>query len=181
MAEAAAVREQPRAHEVEPRPDARRSPAARVRAVRFGGPAAGRSPGGTLGRVRWALIAVLAIALTGCGSRSSEANYTRDATAACLGAGFEVHFDHAHTDTIASAATGGALELQMPDGPELIVAFGLTVDNAKSTEAAYRTFAKVIGAPADKVLERRGNAVMWWSDTPTADELEIATHCLKPD
>ena len=130
--------------------------------------------------MRWALLAVLAIALTGCGSKSSEANYTRDATAECLSAGYEVHVDHAHTDTIASAASGGALEIDLRDDLRLIIAFGLTVDNAKSTEAAYRTFAKVIGAPADKVLDRRGNAVLWWSDTPTGDETEIALNCLKP-
>ena len=139
-------------------------------------PAAVQIRTGDARRAHWAsgLSVVLLVAiLTACGAKGTI--YTTAKTRNCLAA-HGASIEAPAGDVVASTATGGAFRASLV-GNSVTLAFGATVADANSIEAAYRRFAgKNVGI--DQVLFQQGNAVMLWHLPPHGDETGILA-CLK--
>ena len=80
-------------------------------------------------------------------------------------------------DFVATTATGGAVNAQLPPNFVTIV-FGATVADADNIDQAYRRFhAENVGI--DDVLRQYGNAVLLWHAHPSDEDLSLITGCLK--
>jgi hypothetical protein len=111
--------------------------------------------------------------LSACGAKGTI--YTTSKTRNCLAA-HGASIEAPAGDVVASTATGGAFRASLV-GNSVTLAFGATVADANSIDAAYRRFAgKNVGI--DQVLFQQGNAVMLWHLPPHGDEAGILS-CLK--
>ena len=119
------------------------------------------------------LLVLLVAMLTACGTKGTV--YTTTKTRSCL-ATHGASIGAPVGDVVASTATGGAFRASLV-GNSVTLAFGATVADANSIDAAYRRFAgKNVGI--DQVLFQQGNAVMLWHLPPNGDEAGILA-CLK--
>jgi hypothetical protein len=129
---------------------------------------------------RYAVIAALALTASACGAAGGTSNalYTKAATAACLSkAGIKVKPVTDTTDFVASSATGGALRVY-PAGNEVTISFGAQLADATNLQQAYERFHSQNVGLSD-VLRAQQNAVMLWHAHPSDDDLAQVTGCLK--
>jgi hypothetical protein len=119
-------------------------------------------------------LAVLAVAVTGCGG-SDKHLFTLAKTRDCVvGKGARTG---GALDFIASTATGGAFKARLGSN-QVTVVFGQTEEDARQIEFAYtRAAGKNIGI--GDVLARRLNVVLLWRAHPSDDQLGTVADCLK--
>jgi len=130
-------------------------------------------------------VVVLALAvglLAGCGVRTNKP-YTATGTAPCLASkGFtDVTTAAKKLPFVLSIAENGGLEATSPTGNVVQIAFAADESSAPGTQNQFRRFAsaryKLHLADVMRIVK---NAVMVWTTTPGADELDTASRCLQP-
>jgi hypothetical protein len=128
------------------------------------------------------VLALTVCLLAGCGVRSNKP-YTAKGTAPCLTKqGFtKVTTAARKLPFVLSIAENGGLEATAPSGNVVQIAFAASEDAAAATESQFKRFASPRYRPhlAD-VMRSVKNAVMVWTVTPGADELDTASRCLQP-
>jgi len=127
-----------------------------------------------------ALAAVLCLA--GCGPPKARivGHYTLKPTATCLRkAGLQVAVNSPGLDFVSSSAPAGALT-SARDDKAFTIAFGNTQDDAKILVAGYRRSAsnKLERRRLRSLLDREGNAVVYWHTEPTAAQADAIRGCL---
>jgi hypothetical protein len=113
--------------------------------------------------------------LAGCGG-DEVGLYELGPTRACL-ENSDLEPTQRDLDFVASTALGGALRVRFADNL-LSLTFGRSQGEAERLERAYRRFAPR-RFPIQDVLRREGNVVMLWGVSPTIDQLETVTGCLR--
>jgi hypothetical protein len=128
------------------------------------------------------VLALAVCLLAGCGVRTNKP-YTAKGTAPCLtDKGFtRVMTAAKKLPFVLSIAENGGLEATSPTGNVVQIAFAADENGAPATETQFKRFASARYRPhlAD-VMRTVKNAVMVWTTTPGADELDTASRCLKP-
>lgn len=82
---------------------------------------------------------------------------------------------------IAGFADRGGVRGRSPNGNVLTIAFANDADSTSSTEDAFRAHApKSLRPHISDIMSTNRNAVLVWTTTPTSDDLDTATRCLKP-
>ncbi|HEY2543852.1 MAG TPA: hypothetical protein VGH92_12485 [Gaiellaceae bacterium] len=123
---------------------------------------------------------LLVLVLAACGGGSSKP-YTAVASKACfVQNGFTgVTTDPGKVGFIAAFAPNGGLQAKSKTGNVLTVAFA-DPNGVASTEKAFRRNAPASLLPhiAD-IMRSKGNAVLVWTVSPSAQELSDAESCLK--
>ena len=124
------------------------------------------------------VLVVVALLLAGCSSEPSV--YKAEPTAKCLrGKGYRVTTDSAEIGVVAAAAPNGGLRAFEP-GNALTIAFGESSDDALGIQRAFRRFAPPRLRPhIDDVMRIQKNAVLLWTVTPPAEEMDTVFGCLK--
>jgi hypothetical protein len=120
------------------------------------------------------LIAAIA-SLSACGG-DEVSLYELGPTRSCLESA-DLQPTQRNLDFVASTALGGALRVRFA-GNLLSLTFGRSPEEAERLERAYRRFAPR-RFPIQDVLRRERNVVMLWGVSPTIDELETVTGCLR--
>ena len=115
------------------------------------------------------------VLLAGCGS--SSPSFTLAASRQCLSYLGDITAQK-DLDAIAMEASGGAVGVNMP-GNDVSVMFHNTTNDAKRTESELRLFGGAVNAPVDDVLQRDGNVVLEWDNTPTSTQLADVKICLR--
>jgi hypothetical protein len=132
-----------------------------------------------------ATIPALAAALlvVGCGPpRAAKPGfYDLGSTAKCLrDAGLDVRENPRDLDFVSATAPAGALQSSQ-SGTRFTIAFGDSVDDALLLVKGYQRSAttrqqrKRLGS----LLDREGNAVIYWQKEPTAAQSSSVLACLK--
>lgn len=111
---------------------------------------------------------VLAVASFGCGGGSSKV-YSLDASRNCLAGIGETSTS---LDSIAESASAGATRVVV-NGKEAMVMFGADTGEATDLAQQYE------GVPGGGKVDRQGNAVVAWTDSPTDDEAGSVRDCLQ--
>jgi hypothetical protein len=127
----------------------------------------------------FALIALLAFAVAGCGGGSASSSaYTLAATKQCIETKLGIHsFPALGDDFVASTASGGALRIRLADNA-VTVLFGQSANEASNLADAYRRFhAKNVGV--EDVLRTQGSSVLLWQLHPSAADENSVEDCLK--
>jgi hypothetical protein len=127
----------------------------------------------------FALIALLAFAVAGCGGGSTSSSvYTLAATKQCIETKLGIHsFPALGDDFVASTASGGALRIRLADNA-VTVLFGESANEASNLADAYRRFhAKNVGV--EDVLRTQGSSVLLWQLHPSAADENSVEDCLK--
>ena len=127
----------------------------------------------------FALIALLAFAVVGCGGASTSSSvYTLAATKQCIETKLGIHnFPALGDDFVASTASGGALRIRLADNA-VTVLFGASDNEASNLADAYRRFhAKNVGV--EDILRTKGNSVLLWQLHPSAPDESNVEDCLK--
>lgn len=128
-----------------------------------------------------ALAAILCLAGCGPPKAVTPGHYTLKPTAACLrDSGLQVAVNPPSIDFITRTAPAGALRSSL-DGKVLSIAFGNTEDDAGILVAGYRRSAST---PLERrrlnsLLDREGNAVVYWHTEPNAGQATAVRSCLK--
>lgn len=127
-----------------------------------------------MARVVPLLVVLVALAVSGCGGKTS---YTEAKTRACLQArGAQVG---GKLDFVASTATGGAFAAALGDNDVKLV-FGQTDGDAQQIVAAYERFAfPNVRTGLPDVLRRYGNVVTLWHEHPQDADLSLVVGCLR--
>ena len=130
------------------------------------------------------IVLVLAVVLVaaGCGVRNSKP-FTAQGTAGCLKAnGFTgVTTNPGEVGFIAGFADNGGIRARSATGNVLTIAFTADADSTGATEDAFRAHApKSLRPHISDIMQANRNAVLVWTVTPSSDELDAATGCLKP-
>lgn len=121
--------------------------------------------------VRVVVAMTSALALAGCGGTST---YDMADVRSCIDDESSIR---PAEDTVAQNASGGAFETEL-HGNRLTLAFGRTDTDAKRMYSAYRTLANAFNQPINDILERKGNLVTLWQDTPNDTERASLERCL---
>jgi hypothetical protein len=127
----------------------------------------------------FALVAVVAFVVAGCGGGSSSgSSYTLAKTKQCVETTLGIHnFPPLGDDFVASTASGGALRIRLADNA-VTVLFGANLNEASNLADAYRRFhAKNVGV--EDILRTKGNAVLLWQLHPSAPDESHVQDCLK--
>jgi hypothetical protein len=127
----------------------------------------------------FALIALLAFAVAGCGGGSTSSSvYTLAATKQCIETKLGIHsFPALGDDFVASTASGGALRIRLADNA-VTVLFGESENEASNLADAYRRFhAKNVGV--EDILRTQGSSVLLWQLHPSAPDENNVEDCLK--
>jgi hypothetical protein len=126
----------------------------------------------------FALVALVAFVVAGCGSGVSSDVYTRTATKQCIEDTLGIHhFDPLGDDFVASTASNGGLRVPLADNT-VTVLFGESADEASNLADAYRRFrAKNVGI--EDVLRVKNNVVLLWQIHPSAADETKLDDCLK--
>jgi hypothetical protein len=127
----------------------------------------------------FALVALVAFVVAGCGGSSSSGGlYTRAATKLCIEDTLGVHrFPSVSDDFVASTASNGALRIRLADN-SVTVLFGESPSEASNLADAYRRFrAKNVGI--EDVLRVKNNVVLLWQLHPSATDETNIENCLK--
>jgi hypothetical protein len=127
-------------------------------------------------------VAVL-LCLAGCGPPKAHTpgHYTLKSTAACLrDGGLRVAVNPASVDFISGTAPAGALQSSR-DGKVFVIAFGNTEEDAGILVAGYRRSARTAHERRrlNSLLDREGNAVVYWHTEPNAAQATAVRSCLK--
>jgi hypothetical protein len=80
-----------------------------------------------------------------------------------------------NVDYIALDASGGAIRAEV-HGNEVTLSFGEDADEARHIENSYKAAMSL--AEGNPAVEREGNAVLAWTDSPTKDERASVHGCL---
>jgi hypothetical protein len=133
---------------------------------------------------RFPLLAALVVplVLAACGSGSPKP-YTAAGTKACLAQkGFTgVTTDSAKVGFIAGFADNGGLQARSPLGNVVTIAFTADSGSVAGEEKAFRRAAPPSLRPhMGDIMESKGNAVLVWTVSPSAQELSDAEGCLAP-
>ena len=130
---------------------------------------------------RLALLALVALVAAGCGVRNSRP-FTATASAPCLRSnGFTgVTTNPGKVGFVAGFADFGGIRAMSATGNVLTIAFSASPDSVASTEAAFKSHApKSLRPHISDIMSTNRNAVLVWTTTPTGDEADAATRCLK--
>jgi hypothetical protein len=131
---------------------------------------------------RWlGLALVVALVAAGCGVRNSRP-FTAKASAPCFRSqGFSgVTTSPSRVGFIAGFADFGGLRARSATGNLLTIAFTASPDSVASTEEAFKSHApKSLRPHISDIMSSNRNAVLVWTVTPTGDEADAATRCLK--
>jgi hypothetical protein len=124
---------------------------------------------------RLSVLLAVPVVLAACGGGSGTKLFSPSPTKACLSErGARVG---GKLDFVASTATGGAFRARIGSN-RVTVVFGLTEDDAKQIELAYRrTAAPNVGV--SDILGRETNVVLLWKEHPADDDLRTVAECLK--
>jgi hypothetical protein len=126
-----------------------------------------------------ALLVILVAA--GCGVRNSKP-FTAKASAPCLRShGFTgVTTNPSDVGFVAAFADLGGIRARSASGNLLKIAFTASPDSVASTEAAFKSHApKSLRPHISDIMGANRNAVLVWTTTPTGDEADAATRCLR--
>jgi hypothetical protein len=134
-------------------------------------------------RILAVLVVVLAAGVAaGCGQKAAKP-FLPAPTAECMRAqGFTVSTRDADVaDVVATTAANGALRATPRGGGNtLILAFAADGQGAEDIEQAYRRFAPASLRPhLDDILSSRRNAVLKWTVSPSSEQQNAATGCLR--
>ena len=132
-------------------------------------------------RLPLALVALLCLAGCGPPKAGTPGHYTLDATAKCLKqVGLEVAKNPADLDFVTATAPAGALE-SARDGKRFSIGFGNDEEDATILVKGYERAAptKQARRRLRSLLDREGNAVVYWQTEPTADQATVVRSCLK--
>jgi len=126
------------------------------------------------------LAAVLRLAGCGPPKARTPGHYTLKPTAACLRkAGLHVAVNSPSLDFVSGSAPAGALS-SARDGKGFVIAFGNTEEDAIILVKGYRRVAKPRARRRlHSLLDREGNAVIYWRTEPTAAQSEVVRSCLR--
>jgi hypothetical protein len=135
-----------------------------------------------LARSRLPPALVVLLCLAGCGPPKAEkpGHYTLKPTAACLKrSGLKVAQGPKAVDFISATAPAGAFR-SARDGKGFTVAFGNTEEDAIILVKGYERVAKPKAKKRlHSLLDREGNAVVYWATEPTAAQSEAVRSCLQ--
>ena len=131
-------------------------------------------------RLPLALVAVLCMAACGPPKAGTPGHYTLDPTAECLKKiGLEVAKNPADLDFVTGTAPAGALR-SARDGKRFSIAFGNDEDDAQILVKGYeRAAPKRARRRLRSLLDREGNAVIYWQTEPNAEQSTAVRSCLK--
>ena len=126
------------------------------------------------------VLPLVAVALLVAGCNSEPSVYKAEPTAKCLrGKGFRVTTEGSEVGVVAAAAPNGGLRAFEP-GNTVTIAFGESSDDALGIQRAFRRFApKRLRPHIDDVMRLQKNAVLLWTVTPPAEEMDTVFGCLK--
>jgi hypothetical protein len=124
-----------------------------------------------------------ALCLAGCGSpkAAKPGFFDLDSTTRCLqDAGLTVRKNPADLDLVSSTAPDGALR-SAQTGTAFVVAFGDSERDAELLVEGYRRSASTPHARKrlGSLLDREGNAVVYWQKEPTPAQAASVRACLK--
>jgi hypothetical protein len=132
-----------------------------------------------------ATIPALAAALfvAGCGppKAAKPGFFDLGSTAACLrDEGLEVRKNPRDLDFVSATAPAGALRSAL-SGTKFVIAFGDSVEDAELLVKGYRRSASTRQARKRlrSLLDREGNAVIYWNKEPTGAQSTSVISCLK--
>jgi hypothetical protein len=132
-------------------------------------------------RLPLALAALLCLAGCGPPKAGTPGHYALDPTAKCLKQiGLEVAKNPANADFITRTAPAGALR-SVRDGKPFYIAFGNTEEDATILVKGYTRSAptKQARRRLRSLLDREGNAVVYWTTEPNAAQVTAVRSCLK--
>jgi hypothetical protein len=132
-------------------------------------------------RLPLALVAVLCLAGCGPPKAGTPGHYTLDPTAECLKKiGLDVAKNPADLDFVTDTAPAGALR-SARDGKRFYIAFGNNEADAIILVEGYRRAAPTRHARRRlrSLLDREGNAVIYWQTEPNAAQSTAVRSCLK--
>ena len=127
-------------------------------------------------------VLAVAVAVAGCGARSSKP-FT---AAGSLGCFKDKNFTGVTTSPakvgfIAAVAGNGGLKATSPNGNTVTIAFTDGDAEVESTERAFRLHAPPTLRPhISDVLRSSRNAVLVWTTTPSSADESAAEGCLSP-
>lgn len=140
-------------------------------------PQVGTSRQRTLLAAVLAAVVALALAVAGCGGGGGTKVFTASATKECLQKqGVQIVAVDEANDFVAASALAGSLGAKLSLN-RVTIAFGR--DDAEGTliEDAYAKYGSK-DVPIDRVLERKGNAVLLWAGAPTDQDAKVVRACL---
>jgi hypothetical protein len=140
------------------------------------------SPPVVLARPRLPFALVVLLCLAGCGPPKAvtPGHYTLGPTADCLKkSGLEVATNPADLDFVTSTAPAGALR-SAQDGKRFTIAFGNTEQDAEIIVEGYQRSARKarVRRRLRSLLDREGNAVVYWHTEPNAAQATAVRSCL---
>lgn len=120
----------------------------------------------------------LLLLAAGCGGGDST-SYSSARVRDCVDdtAGIEVTAERQDLDAVMEDAEAGAFKVTV-DGEDVSLAFSETEGDARRMAATLEVFATAFNAPVDDILERRGNLVILWENTPTDEQRDALGGCL---
>jgi hypothetical protein len=127
------------------------------------------------------IVLVVVLVAVGCGVRNSRP-FTAKASAPCFrNHGFTgVTMKPAEVGFVAAFANLGGIRARSASGNLLTVAFTASPDSVASAEAAFKSHApKSLRPHISDIMSANRNAVLVWTTTPTGDEADAATRCLR--
>ena len=132
-------------------------------------------------RLPLALVALLCLAGCGPPKAATPGHYTLGPTADCLEkSGLEVAENPPDLDFVTGTAPAGALR-SARDGKRFFIAFGNDEDDATILVKGYERSALTTRERRRlrSLLDREGNAVIYWTTEPNAEQSTAVRSCLK--
>jgi hypothetical protein len=132
-------------------------------------------------RLPLALVALLCLAGCGPPKARTPGHYTLDPTAKCLqDTGLDVAKNPSDLDFVTNTAPAGALR-SARDGKQFTIAFGNDEADATILVKGYERSAltKQAQRRLRSLLDREGNAVIYWHTEPNAAQATAVRSCLK--
>jgi hypothetical protein len=129
---------------------------------------------------RLVLLAPVVLVVAACGQTAVKP-YLPGPTAKCLrSAGFKVSTG-ADVPLVPSTAPNGGLIAHTNDGSNTLqIAFAADAGDAPHLEQAFRRAApKALRAHIQDVMRKKGNAVLFWTVSPTAAQEQTVFGCLR--
>jgi hypothetical protein len=129
-------------------------------------------------RLKTLLVLLLALAAAGCAAEPST--FKAEQTAKCLRDNdVTVLTDRSELGVVERSAEHGGL-IAYTKGNAVRIAFGANEDDARGIEEGYRRFApKKVKTHIDDVRRTVKNAVLLWTVTPSDEDADKVTGCLK--
>ena len=136
-----------------------------------------------LARATIPALAAAALLVTGCGppKAAKPGFFDLGSTASCLrDEGLEVQKNPRDLDFVSATAPAGALRSAL-SGTAFVIAFGDSVDDAELLVKGYQRSAQTAleRKRLNSLLDREGNAVIYWHKEPTGAQSASVISCLK--